>query len=37
MTIVARTSRPQPAGHAYVVPVVREVARPSLAPAAGVW
>jgi hypothetical protein len=28
MTVVATTSRTRPAGHAYVVPVVREIAPP---------
>ncbi len=37
MTVIARTHRPTAAGHAYVVPVVREIPRPSSAPTAGVW
>jgi hypothetical protein len=37
MTVVTRTPRHLPIGHAYVVPVVREVAPPASAPAAGAW
>ena len=37
MTIIARTPRHQPTGHAFAVPVVREIAPPRAAPASGVW
>jgi hypothetical protein len=37
MTIIAPTSRRRPASHAFVVPVVREVALPAAAPSAGDW
>jgi hypothetical protein len=38
MTIIAAsTARTRPAGHAYVVPVVREVAPPRIAPNASDW
>jgi hypothetical protein len=37
MTILTPTLRHTAAGHAYVVPVVREIAPPKSAPAAGVW
>jgi hypothetical protein len=37
MTVLARTPRQLPIGHAYVVPVVREIAPPRSAPQAGVW
>jgi hypothetical protein len=38
MTIIASpTTRTRPAGRAYVVPVVREVAPPEIAPSATEW
>jgi hypothetical protein len=38
MTIIASTTaRTRPAGHAYVVPVVREVTPPKLTHAAAEW
>jgi hypothetical protein len=37
MTVIARTHRPTAAGHAYVVPVVREIAPPRSAPTGSVW
>jgi hypothetical protein len=37
MTVLAPTPRHLPIGHAYVVPVVREIAPPRSAPQAGVW
>jgi hypothetical protein len=37
MTVISRTPRHLPTGHAYVVPVVREIAPPRSAPASGVW
>jgi len=38
MTIIANTpARIRPAGHAYVVPVVREVAPQQVAVSAAVW
>jgi hypothetical protein len=38
MTIIASsTARSRPAGHAYVVPVVREVAPPKTVANAGEW
>jgi hypothetical protein len=37
MTIVATTPRTRPAVHAYVVPVVREIAPPRGAASATVW
>jgi len=35
--IVSTTARPRPAGHAYVVPVVREVAPPPIDAGPTVW
>jgi hypothetical protein len=37
MTTTARTHRHLPTGHAFVVPVVREIAPPRTAPSSGVW
>jgi hypothetical protein len=37
MTVVTRTPRHLRVSHAYVVPVVREIAPPPSAPAAGAW
>jgi hypothetical protein len=37
MTIIAPTSRRRPASHAFVVPVVRELALAADAPNAAVW
>ena len=37
MTVLARTPRRLPIGHAYVVPVVREIAPPRSAPQGSVW
>jgi hypothetical protein len=37
MTIIARSPRHLPTGHAYVVPVVREIAPPRSAPSSGLW
>jgi hypothetical protein len=37
MTVVATTPRTRPAGHAYVVPVVREIAPPRSSASAGDW
>ncbi len=37
MTVIATTPRTRPAGHAYVVPVVREIAPPRSAPGGSVW
>ena len=37
MTIIAPTTRPTTAGHAYVVPVVREIAPPQSCAASDGW
>ncbi len=37
MTVIATTPRTRPASHAYVVPVVREIAPPRSAPSETVW
>jgi hypothetical protein len=37
MTVIARSVRQIPAGHAYAVPVVREIVPPRSAPTATVW
>jgi hypothetical protein len=37
MTVLIRTPRHLPIGHAYVVPVVREIAPPRSAPQAEAW
>jgi hypothetical protein len=37
MTVIASTPRRLPVAHAFVVPVVREVAPPRSAPASGMW
>jgi hypothetical protein len=37
MTILARSPRQLPADHAYVVPVVREIAPPRAAATGSVW
>jgi hypothetical protein len=37
MTVIARSPRLLPTGHAYTVPVVREIEPPRSAPASGVW
>jgi hypothetical protein len=37
MTVLATTVRPRPATHAYVVPVVRELAPQPLAAAGSAW
>ena len=37
MTVVTRSPRQIPAGHAYVVPVVREIVPPRNAPTGSVW
>ena len=37
MTVTARSARQIPAGHAYTVPVVREIVPPRSAPTGSVW